>query len=152
MTRLFFGALAVVSLASPAGGEAQTGGRPLQVDEFLTLDRVSDPQVSPDGRWIAYAVTTTDLGANGRSTDLWLLAVGGGEPRRISDVRRGGRHARWSPDGATIAYITTRADAGEVRLYDVARGRSRRLALLSTGADGVIWSPTGSHLAFVSEV
>ncbi len=152
MTRFFIGALVAAAVLSPPGSEAQTGGRPLQTEEFLSLDRVSDPQVSPDGQWVVYTVTTTDLSANSRATDLWLVAASGGEPRRISDVRRGGRHARWSPDGRTVAYVTTRGDGAEVRLYDVARSRSRRLVRLSTGADGVIWSPTGAHLAFVSEV
>ena len=152
MRPLFSVALAAVAVTLPSGGEAQTGGRPLQVEEFLALDRASDPRVSPDGQRVVYSVTTTDVGANSRATDLWLVAAGGGEPRRISDARRGGRHARWSPDGRTIAYVTTRGVAGEVRLYDVSRRRSRRLVALSTGAAGVVWSPTGTHLAFVSHV
>ncbi len=130
---------------------AWTQGRPLQIDEFIGLDRVSDPQVSPDGQWVVYAVTTTDIAANASTTDLWIVPTAGGDPRQI-DARRGSRHGRWSPDGNTIAYVTTRDGTPQIRLYSVASRRTRRLTTLSTGADGVIWSPAGTHLAFVSEV
>ncbi len=142
--------LAGMTLASST--QAQTPGRALAIADFLRLDRVSDPQVSPDGQGVTYAVTTTDLEANARATDLWLMAVNDGEPRPISDRRLGGRSARWSPDGKTIAYVTTRGGTPQIRLYTVASRRSRRLTSLATGADGVIWSPTGTHLAFVSNV
>jgi len=148
-SRLTFVLLGIAACALPA--TALTQGRPLRIDEFVGLDRVSDPQVSPDGRWVIYAVTTTDIDANGGSTDLWIVPVEGGEPRQI-DGRRGSRHGRWSPDGSTIAYITTRDGTPQIRLYTVASRRTRRLTTLSTGADGVVWSPTGTHLAFVSDV
>jgi dipeptidyl aminopeptidase/acylaminoacyl peptidase len=148
-SRLILPLLGLAACALPHSALAQ--GRPLQVDEFIGLDRVSDPQVSPDGQWVIYAVTVTDIEANGSSTDLWIIPVEGGEPRQI-DARRGSRHGRWSPDGSTIAYITTRDGTPQIRLYTVASRRTRRLTLLSTGVDGVVWSPTGTHLAFVSEV
>ncbi|NIM51212.1 MAG: prolyl oligopeptidase family serine peptidase [Gemmatimonadales bacterium] len=152
MKMLSFAVLAPAVVLLPSRASAQAAGRPLQVDEFLTLDRVSDPQISPDGRWVLYTVTTTDLDANSRSSDIWLQSVDGGEPRRISDDRRGGAQARWSPDGETVAYVTTRGGTPQVRLYTAARRRTRPLTSLSTGASGVIWSPTGTHLAFVSRV
>ena len=148
-SRLILPLLGLAACTLPQPALAQE--RPLQIDEFVGLDRVSDPQVSPDGQWVIYAVTVTDIEANGSSTDLWIVPVGGGEPRQI-DARRGSRHGRWSPDGGTIAYITTRDGTPQIRLYTVASRRTRRLTVLSTGADGVVWSPTGTHLAFVSEV
>ncbi len=147
---LLAGAVGLAAAALPEHLHAQ--GRPITIEEFLTLDRVSEPQISPDGRWVVYTVTTTDLAANARTSDLWLVPVDGGAPRRLSDRRRGGRSGRWSPDGSQIAYITTRGGTPQVWIYRVASQRSRPLTSLSTGADGVIWSPTGTHLAFVSEV
>jgi len=131
---------------------AQTGGRPLTVHEFLSLDRVSDPQISPDGRWVAYTVTVTDVDANARASDVWMVAAEGGEPRRISDAAAGGSEPRWSPDGATLAYVTTRGGTPQIRLYSVSTRRARTLTQISTGASGIVWSHQGTHLAFVSDV
>src|SRR6478672_5679269 len=77
---------------------AQSTRRPLAVEEFLTLERPSEPAISPDGKTVVYTVTTTDLAANRRKQDLWLVLSAGGAPRRISDDSLGGRSARWSPD------------------------------------------------------
>ncbi len=144
------GIIAAVVWLSPAGMQAQ--GRALTIEEFLTLDRVSDPQVSPDGAWVVYTLTTTDLAADARASDLWLVPMDGGEGRQISDRRRGGRGARWSPDGSQIAYVTSRDGVPQVRLYSLSSRRSRQLTDLASGADGIVWSPTGSHIAFVSDV
>ena len=147
---LLVGALGVTAATLPDCLHAQ--GRPITIGEFLTLDRVSEAQISPDGRWVVYTVTTTDLQADTRTSDLWLVSAEGGTPRRITDRRRGGRSAQWAPDGTQIAYVTTRGGTPQVWMYRVSSQRSRPITSLSTGADGVIWSPTGTHLAFVSEV
>ncbi len=138
------------ALSAPA--MAQTGDRPLRIEQLLTLDRVADPQISPDGRWVAHSLTATDLEADDRRTDVWLVPAGSGRPRRVSDDSLGGRGARWSPDGSTLAFVTTRGGTPQVHLYGVATRRTRRLTDLATGVDGVVWSPTGTHLAFVSRV
>ena len=132
--------------------QAQAPSRTLTTEDFLSLDRVSDPQISPDGAWIIYALTVTDVAANSRSTDVWMVPSAGGEPRRISEQRFGGSGGRWSPDGTLIAYVSTRGGVPQVRVYEIARRRSRTLVALSTGADGIVWSPTGLHLAFASRV
>ncbi len=150
MQRVLLTVLATGMVVAPRLS-AQEGVRPLQIEEFLSLERVSDPQISPDGLWVVYTVTSTDLEANGRSSDLWLVSATGGTPRRITG-RRGGRHPRWSPDGETIAYVTSRGGPSQIYLFSVPRARARRIVSLSTGAAGAIWSPTGTHLAFVSRV
>ena len=150
MHRLLLAVAVAAAALPPSALHAQ--GRPITIEEFLALDRVSEPQISPDGRSVVYTVTSTDLEGGSRTSDLWLVPTDGGPPRQISDRRRGGRSAQWSPDGAQIAYITTRGGTPQVRVYRLASQRSRQLTSLSTGADGVIWSPTGAHLAFVSEV
>jgi Tol biopolymer transport system component len=141
--------LVAMSLVSPA--TAQIDRRPLSIEDFLALERVADPQVSPDGQWVVYTVIAPDLAANTRASDLWLVSTDSGAPRRISDRRSGGRAARWSPDGTRIAYVTSRGPS-QIRVYNTRTRRFRTVTALGTGADGVIWSPTGTHLAFVSDV
>ncbi len=148
MKRLVLAFLAIIAM--PLAAQQR---RALALPDFLTLDRPSEPAISPDGRWIAYTVTTTDLQANRRKTDLWLApASGTGQAQKVSTDSLGGRSAKWSPDGTTIAYISSRGGTPQVVLYAVQSGTRRNVTTISTGADGVIWSPTGRMLAFVSDV
>ncbi len=144
-------ALVAVLAAAPCAARAQDR-HALTVQEFLSLDRPGEPALSPDARWVAYNVTTTDLAAYRRRTDLWLVAASGGEPRRISTDSLGGRSARWSPDSRSLAYVTTRGGTPQVWIYTPSTGERRQLTSLSTGADGPVWAPTGRAVAFVSQV
>jgi dipeptidyl aminopeptidase/acylaminoacyl peptidase len=144
--------LALCGVAAVAASAPAQERRPLTVPDFLGFDRPGEPAISPDGRWVAYNVTATDLAASRRRTDLWLVSASGGEPRRISTDSLGGRSARWSPDGRAIAYVTTRGGTPQVWIVEPASGARRQLTALSTGADGPIWSPSGRLIAFVSQV
>jgi dipeptidyl aminopeptidase/acylaminoacyl peptidase len=142
----------VLSLACLVSG-AQARQRALGVTDFLSMERPGEPAISPDGRWVAYTVTTPDLAANRRRSDLWVAAVSGPPaPRRISGDSLGGRSAKWSPDSRRIAFVNSRGGTPQVWIHDLAGGTSRQLTRLGTGADGPIWSAGGRLVAFVSEV
>lgn len=152
MTRLAIAAALTGALALPQPAEAQVGGRPLEIEEFLTLDRAADAQISPDGRWVLYTVTSTSLEEDRRESHVWLAPASGGTQRRLTEEGKGGHGGRWSPDGGTVAYVAPVDGTPQIHLYSVASGRTRQLTNLSTGVDGIVWAPTGKHLAFVSEV
>ena len=141
--------LALVLVTSMAGAQQR---RAMTIRDFLGVERPGEPAISPDGRWVAYNVTTPDLATFKKRTDLWLVAAAGGEPRRISTEALGGRSARWSPDGQHLAYVTTRGGTPQVWIFETAKGTRRQLTRLSTGADGPVWAPTGGMIAFVSQV
>ena len=125
--------------------------RPMTFDDLIAIHRISDPQVSPDGKWVAYTVSTPDKEANRMARNMWLVAVAGGEPRQLT---RSGSDARprWSPDSKRLAFLSSRDGAQQVYLIWLAGGEAAKLTSLSTGADNQLWSPDGKWIAFVSNV
>ena len=143
-------AVAVLVLtAAPA-----RAGRPMSLDDLLTAVRVGDPQVSPDGRQVAFVRTTTDLGAGKRNADVWIVpADGSAPPRPLTRHEKTDNAPRFSPDGKMLAFVSTRSGAPQVYLLDLEGGEPRKLTDLSAGAqDPLVFSPDGKKLAFVSDV
>jgi dipeptidyl aminopeptidase/acylaminoacyl peptidase len=130
---------------------AQTPKRAIQFDDMIAMHRVSDPQISPDGKWIAYVVSTPDMDANHSVSNIWLVPATGGDERQIT---RGGsdNRPRWSPDSQRIAFISSRDGAPQVYTMSIDGGEASRLTFLSTGADNEVWSPDGKWMAFTSRV
>jgi dipeptidyl aminopeptidase/acylaminoacyl peptidase len=129
-----------------------TGLKPIAFEDFIRIKRVTDLQLSPDGTKIAFVVTVMDVAANRGASDIWIVPSRGGEPRRLTSSPAADMNPRWSPDGRTIAFISTRSGSPQVWTIDPNGGEAVQLTRLSTGASGVIWSPKGTHLAFVSSV
>jgi dipeptidyl aminopeptidase/acylaminoacyl peptidase len=132
---------------------AQSGGpKPIAFEDFIAVERLTDPQLSPDGTRIAFVVTVMDRAANRGLSDIWIVPSRGGEPRRLTSSPAADTTPRWSPDGRTIAFISTRSGSPQVWTIDPNGGEAVQLTRLSTGASGVVWSPDGARLAFVSSV
>jgi dipeptidyl aminopeptidase/acylaminoacyl peptidase len=115
---------------------------------------VSDARVSPDGRTIAFVVTTLSEERDEYLSQIWLVDTAGGEPRRFTAGPRRDTAPRWSPDGARLAFVSER-DAkkkGQLYVMPVAGGEPTRLTDLRHGVSAPEWSPDGTRLAFVSRV
>jgi dipeptidyl aminopeptidase/acylaminoacyl peptidase len=123
-------------------------GRPITFEDFSALRAVSDPQVSPNGESVLYAVRVTDLAANRRATRTYLIPLGGGTPRAFPADTVRAAEARWSPDGRAVAYVA----GGQLWIASSDGSNPRRLTSLPSGASGPVWSPRGDRLAFVSPV
>ncbi len=125
--------------------------RAVTFDDLISMNRVSDPQISPDGKWVAYTVATPDKEANRNLRNIWLVPIEGGLSRQLT---RGGSdmRPRWSPDGKRLAFLSSRDGAPQVYTIWLAGGEASRFSSLSTGADNELWSPDGKTIAFVSRV
>jgi len=126
------------------------------VDELLKLKRVSDPQLSPDGTRVALVVTEVNQQANSRASHIWMVRTAGGTPIQLFQSAKSDDTPRWSPDGARLAFVSTREGGSQIWIGEVdstgAAGAPRQLTTIATEASGVRWSPDGKSLAFVSDV
>src|SRR2546423_13581132 len=96
-------------LTSPL--HAQSAKRPIALDDQAKIKAVGDPQVSPDGKWVAYTVGTVDAEKDKRDSDLWMASWDGAEQIRLtSTLETSERMPRWSPDNRYLAFLTSRGD------------------------------------------
>ncbi len=126
--------------------------RSLEIEDLFRIKRVTDPQLSPDGKWIAFVITEVDKSANKMNSDLYLISSTGTGMRKFTSHPGNDVNPRWSPDGKTIAFVSNRSGDGQIWLIGVNGGEARQLTTLSTGASNPVWSPDGKMIAFVSTV
>ena len=144
------GTVAVVALAMAAPLAAQ---RTVDVPDLERVQDVLDPQLSPDGAWVAYTVSVPDTARDRDDSDLWLTRWDGGEPLRLTRSPADEHAPRWSPDGRYLAFLSNRDDPREsdqVWLLDRAGGEPERLTNLPGGVSALAWSPDGRRLALVA--
>ncbi len=120
--------------------------------DLFALQFVGDPQVSPDGRQVAFVVTTVDEATDEYRSRIWLVASDGGQPRPLTSGLKADTAPRWSPDGTQIAFLSTRDGAPQLYLLALAGGEARQLTTRKAGAGEPAWSPDGTQIAFAAKV
>src|SRR5205814_9971810 len=134
----------------PASKPAPAAPRAITIDDFLQIRDVSQPEISPDGQWIAYAVRTRMLKEDKNEQRLWMVSTHGGDAIPLSAESVSSGHARWSPNGKYISFLSAR-DGGksQVWLLDRRGGEAVRLTDTVQGVDDFEWSPDSTRLVLI---
>ena len=140
----------IILLLIPLTAHAQK--RAFTIEDFYRVKSISDFHVSPDGRSVIYAVTTSDLPRAKRATHIWMMAIDGQGARQLTSGEKGENSPLFSPDGKWILYISSKDDGPQIYLMPTAGGEAKKLTSISTGVSDPLWSPDGKWIAFSSEV
>src|SRR5690348_15038297 len=135
-----------LSLHAAYGADAS---RALTPTDLNSLARVSDPQVSPNGRYVVYVQRDADLDANRGRTDLWLLDLdtAAAKPRRITQHSANDTHPRWSADGSSVYFLSSRAGSTQVWRLPLAGGEAVQITDYPLEVNTFKLSPDGSRIA-----
>ena len=144
----------LTALALTVTARAQTPAaalRPMTFEDVLMLKVVSDPQLSPDGKWIAYVVASPDTVENGINSAIWMVRADGSAPaKRLTSGRKRDVAPRWSPDGARLAFVSNREERPQLWSIDPTGGEPERLAETKSAVGAFSWSPDGRRIAFLA--
>jgi dipeptidyl aminopeptidase/acylaminoacyl peptidase len=126
-------------------------------DDMMAMKRLGETAVSPDGKWLAYSVTTVNLAENTKTPELWLQAIAGGDPIKLAVGQLGDSDPEFSHDGKRILWISGREGGQQVWIadFDTATGAAtdpKKLTAIVNGADAPKWSPDGKSIVFLSAV
>lgn len=123
--------------------------RRITITDLLHLKFVADPQISPDGSRVVFAVKTVDREQNRYCSHLWLAEVASGAVWQVTHGPVGDSLPRWSPGGERIAFLRTQDESTQIWLIPTHRDKARQLTRLHEGSLGApVWSPRGDRLAF----
>src|SRR5216684_8288565 len=150
-----FAALALLlSLPVPAQEAtpkpASATPRSITIDDFFQIRDVSQPELSPDGQWVAYAVRTRMLKEDKSEQRLWMVSTRGGDAVPLTAEGVSSAHPRWSPDGKYLAFTSARnGGKNQVWLLDRRGGEAQKLTEVAQGINDFEWSPDSTRLVLV---
>src|SRR5262249_27220308 len=145
--------LALFGVTGPAAAK-----RGITAEDYYAFESISDAHISPNGKRVAYVLTTVDQKRNRRDTSIWAVDIDGTSvPRRLTSEGVNSNSPRWSPDGSRLAFVSNRGTAtvepgsrGQICILRMDGGDAQTLTHLKNGVSAFQWSPDGKWLAAVS--
>ena len=126
--------------------------QPFDVDALLKLQRIADPQLSPDGKTIAFTVATVDLTANKKPQQIWIVPLEGDIPARPITNTGSNERPRWTPDSKSILFTSTRSGSQQIWMMDADGGGNKQITNLASEASGATIAADGKRIVFLSSV
>ncbi|MCU0388070.1 MAG: S9 family peptidase [Chitinophagaceae bacterium] len=122
--------------------------RVLKPTDIFKMPSVSDPQVSPDGQWVAYTLTTVDSIKDNRSTDIWMVSWDGKTSLQLTFSPESESAPRWSPDGKYLSFLSSRQEGkgSQLWLLDRRGGEAKRVTTFKSGISAYAWAPDGKKV------
>jgi dipeptidyl aminopeptidase/acylaminoacyl peptidase len=153
MHRIKLALIAIIALVSIAPAQK----RPMTFDDMMAMKRLGETAVSPDGKWLAYSVTTVDLAKNTKTPELFIQQISGSDPKPLAETQPGDSNPQFSPDSKRILFLSSRSGVQQIYVadFDPATGavnNPHMLTNISTEADNARWSPDSKFIVFTSSV
>ena len=153
MRRRFIAIMIVLVNGFFAGAPARAAEtHPFSVHDMLAMDRISDMQVSPDGKWIVFTLRETDLAADRGRTDLWLVGTDGQNLRRLTNNPASDYGGRWSSCGRCVFFLSTRSGSAQVWRIKLDGGEAQQVTNFPLDVGNLIISPAGDLIAVTLDV
>ena len=132
----------------PLLAQAQDESQRVTIDDLMSLQSLSSPQISPDGEWVAYVVRSRDMEEDKSNTQVFMVATSGGEPIPMTDKETSASDPQWSPDGKFLSFTASKAEDAKTQIWTLNRlgGEAVQLTNVIPGVGDYAWSPDGSRL------
>ncbi len=125
--------------------------KPFVPSDVYKIKSISDPQVSPDGKWVAYVLSTPDSAKDKSNTDIWMISWDGTESVKLTASPDGENHPRWSPDGKQLTFLSSRYETKSSQIWKMDRrgGEAEKLTELKYSISDYVWSPDAKKIVLV---
>lgn len=125
---------------------------PIEFEDLFAMGRVSDPHISPHGKWVAYTVAFYSLQENSGNKDIFLVSTDGKERKQLTYHKESDYSPRWSSDGSTLAFISTRGGSAQIYRMNMKGGEPEKVTDIPTGVNSFVWSPGGDYFAVATDM